>query len=449
MSRPAAAGSVFLMTAPDLSDFLAAGVVPDDVPELAPLLGARGVIGAFISLFRGSDAEVLLRLLVLREIGQESEAPRWSPDSLRRRFSYLDAVKLETVLKRLREHDLLAIGEDGLYHLSDLGRNAVAALGMLLQFGAEEDAELGFLTAQLAGLSATGNVTAESLSHLLSKLNDLTWHFEEAIASGSEFRIVTARSRLKANGRWLDRGTAILRELLADPEVDFEIARIAQRIGLAQSRLARVDAAFQRALNKIETQRVTLGGSGISSSDVAAWLRRQDAATLAAMMVGALDVSPAPALLAGGHELLDRAEATLADDPRAEAIAAVLPEADSAPVSVAPEHEDLRLLEHFGERLGRVAEPTPLHQLVGGGGFAPASYRLSLLALLADADGSGPADGPVAAFMNQPLDVHFGDTLVAVGEDEIAAMSAGHVARRDRPMPDAGTEEPGLAPATP
>ncbi|KAI5914884.1 hypothetical protein [Thauera sp. 2A1] len=422
-------------------DFLAAGVDADEVPELAALDAARPLLDAFITLFRGTEAEVLMRLLVLREIGREAEAPRWSPEALRARFVYLDAVKLETVLKRLRDNTLLGIGEDGLYHLSDMGRNAVAAIAMLLRFGEEEDAELGFLTAQLAGLQAVGGVNAESLGHLLSKLNDLTWHFEEAIASGSEFRILDARRRLSANGRWLQRGTELLNTLLADPEVDFDIARIAQRIGLAQSRLARVDAAFQRALNKIEAQRVTLGGSGISSSDVAAWLRQLDAGAVAALAADALALVPDLPLLAGGHELLDRAESALGDERLRAGVDAPLPPADTAPLSLAPEAEDLALLQHFTRRLETLPDAQPLHRVVAGGGFALASYRLSLLALLADGADASPASGPIAEFMHLPLDVRFDDTLVPVGEDEIAAINAGDVSRRvsarDPRTPDA------------
>ncbi|MBN8440617.1 MAG: hypothetical protein J0M28_02780 [Thauera sp.] len=418
------------MTAPFLSDFLAVGVDADEVPELAALSSARPLLDAFITLFRGTEAEVLMRLLVLREIGREADVPRWSPEALRARFTYLDPVKLETVLKRLRDNALLAIGEDGHYALSDIGRNAVAAIAMLLRFGQEEDAELGFLTAQLAGLQAVGGVTPESLGHLLSKLNDLTWHFEEAIASGSEFRILDARRRLSANGRWLERGTELLNALLADPEVDFDIARIAQRIGLAQSRLARVDAAFQRALNKIEAQRVTLGGSGISSSDVAAWLRQLDAAAIAELAADALALVPELPLLAGGHELLDRAESALGDERLRSGADAPLPPADAAPASLAPESEDLALLQHFTRRLETLPDAQPLHQIVGGGGFALASYRLSLLALLADGEDASPASGPIADFMRLPLDVRFGDTLVPVGEDEIAAINAGDVSPR-------------------
>jgi hypothetical protein len=301
---------------------------------------------------------------------------------------------------------------------------------MLLRFGEEEDAELGFLTAQLAGLQAVGGITAESLGHLLSKLNDLTWHFEEAIASGSEFRILDARRRLSANGRWLERGTELLNRLLADPEVDFDIARIAQRIGLAQSRLARADASFQRALNKIEAQRVTLGASGISSSDVAAWLRGLGAAALATLAAEACASVPELPLLAGGHELLDRAEALLEGGGNAAPADTTLPPTDEAATGFAPQAEDLRLLEHFTHRLEALPAPQPLHRIIAGGGFAPASYRLSLLALLADGAESGPEEGPVGSFMRLPLEVEFGDTLTAVGEDEIAAMTLGEVRPR-------------------
>ncbi|WP_374261611.1 hypothetical protein [Zoogloea sp.] len=429
------------MTDARLDELLAPGVAADDVPELAPLLAARPLLAAFSTLFHGSEAEVLMRLMVLREIGRESESPRWSPEQLRQRFAFLDPVKLETALRRLRGNGLLEIGDDSHYALSDIGRNAVAAIGMLLSFGTEDDLELGFLTAQLAGLQAVGSVTPEALGHLLGKLNDLAWHFEDAIASGSEFRIADARRKLSANMRWIEKGTQVLRALLADPEVPFELARVAQRIGLAQSRLARVDAAFQRALNKIEAQRVTLGGSGISSSDVARWLRGLDARALAGLVGDALAPAPETVFLAGGHELLDRAELAMSEDARRMEADTALPPAEDAPANRAPEQEDLRLLQHFSQRLARLtepgAEPATLARMVAGGGFPSASYRLSLLALLADGGDGGPTDGPIGEFMRLPLDVLFDAATEAVGEDEIARMSAGLVgARGSLPAPE-------------
>ena len=40
---------------------------------------------------------MLVRLLVLREIGARAEAPRWNPQELQGHFAYLDPVKLDTV----------------------------------------------------------------------------------------------------------------------------------------------------------------------------------------------------------------------------------------------------------------------------------------------------------------------------------------------------------------
>lgn len=414
------------------TDFLAPGVDADEVPELDRLLRARPMLAAFTTLFHGSEAEVLMRVMVLGEIGRTADMPRWSPDALRARFAFIDPVKLETVLRRLRDHALLLIA-DGQYLLSDIGRNACAALTMLLELSGDEDVELGFLTAQLAGLQAVDGDTGEALQQLLGKLNDLTLHFEDAIASGSEFRILSARRRLAANARWLDRGTLLLRELLADEDIPFERASLAQRIGLAQSRLARVDASFQRALNKIESQRVTLGGSGISSSDVASWLRGLDVAALAGLCADALTPCPDLTLLAGGHELLDRAEPAAANEPVPEAGASALPAPDEAPVAPAPQMEDLRLLELFGQRIERLSAPSRLADVVPGGSFAQASYRMSLLALLRDSDADGmreAGEGPIADFLRMPVDVRFSEDIQPVDDDNVAAITVGEVAPR-------------------
>ena len=103
------------------------------------------------------------------------------------------------------------------------------------------------------------------------------------------------------------------------------------------------------------------------------------------------------------------------------------------------------------KRLEALPAPQPLHHNVAGGGFAPASYRLSLLALLADGAEAGPEEGPVGSFMRLPVDVEFGDTLTAVGEDEIAAMTLGEVRPRTLEsvsVPSAPTADLALTAAT-
>jgi hypothetical protein len=417
----------------NLQSFLMPGVEPDDVPTLWALVRARPMVDTFITLFRGGEEEVFIRLHVLREIGARADLPRWLPEELRRHFSYVDSIKLETVLKRLRENGLMAFGEDGTYQLSDAGRNAVAAVSALLRFGENEDAELGFLTTQLAGMQATGTLTPEMLQHLLAKLNALTASFEDAIASGSEFRILDARSRLSSNIRWLDKGTQILRSLLVgdddeDQDITPEIARTAHAIGLAQSRLARVDAAFQRALNKIESQRVTLGASGVSSSDAISWLRGLDIRRIAALSDGAMGAGPRTQFVAGGHELLDRAESALSEEVRQMEADTALPPSEEAPTDQANESEDLSLLTRLSEKLSGIPTAAPAQQLILGGGFGPASYRLSLLSLLGNEEAQ--AEGPVADLTQMPYDLMLESYLVEVMEDEVSHISAGNVVRR-------------------
>ena len=87
-----------------LADFFAPGIVPQDVPLFFPLFAAKPLIGAMITLFRGGDEEVLVRLAVLREIGLRAEAPEWTPRALETQFAFFAPAKLDTVLKRLREH---------------------------------------------------------------------------------------------------------------------------------------------------------------------------------------------------------------------------------------------------------------------------------------------------------------------------------------------------------
>ena len=168
-----------------LGEFFAQGIEAADLPALFPLLRAREALNAFITLFRGGEDEVLVRLMVLREIGTRADAPCWSPQELQAHFGYLDPVKLDTVLKRLRENDLLVWDtEQRSYQLSAAGRITLSALATLLSFAGENDAELGYITAQVAAGQALGRVSAETLQHLLGRLNELQNEFDQAVLAG-------------------------------------------------------------------------------------------------------------------------------------------------------------------------------------------------------------------------------------------------------------------------
>ncbi len=411
-----------------LAEFFAPGVESADVPALFPLLRARDTLAAFITLFRGGDEEVLMRLLVLRELGARATAPRWSPQELAGHFAYLDSVKLETVLKRLRENGLLVYGEDGHYQLSPAGRNAMAAVGMLLQFSGEEDAELGYITAQVAGSQAVNKVSTEVLQHLLGRLTELHESFEQAIVSGSEIRIRTAKVKLDSVWKWIEKGTEIMRALTADADLDPATHRIAQAIGLAQSRMTRTDAAFQRTLNRLDRQRVHLGASGLSSSDIVIYLRSRSRAGLLTLIDNAMAPRPRTGLLSGANDLLDIAEYELLERERLKAQETALPEAAAAPEADTVEGEQLFALEHFLDRLGALPNATALADAVVGGDYPLAAYRLSLLALLNDPD-SAELTGPVAELARLPLVLTISEHIAAVERDGVAELSEGMLTR--------------------
>lgn len=221
-----------------LADFLAPGVAAVDLPELFPLLAAKPLLAAFTALFHGSEDAVIARLLVLREIGARAEAPHWMPAELVARFAYIDEVKLNTILKRLREHDLLVWdSERHFYQLAATGRMALTALEHLLQFSAEDDAELGYITSQIAAGTATGRVSAEVLRHLLARLTELEDEFEQAVRSGSEYQLKLAQDKLASVWQWMEKGTEVMKNLSHDGLDDSSAWRLAQEIGVRQSRI--------------------------------------------------------------------------------------------------------------------------------------------------------------------------------------------------------------------
>jgi hypothetical protein len=406
-----------------LQEFLAPNILAEDVPGLHALLVARPLVGAFIALFRGGDEEVLVRLAVLREIGARAEAPQWSPRELEARFVWLDPVKLDTVLKRLREHELLVWdGDTRLYALAPAGRIALAALDQMLAFAAEEDAGLGFLVAQVAAGGAVGKLSAAQLRHLLARLAELKDEFSAAVASGSEFRLRAAQSKLESVWQWMEKGTQVLGALSAEG-FDDDTWRLAQEIGARQSEIMRMASSFQRELAAIARQRVHLAQGGVTTSEVAAWLRGRSADELFALAGDGLARVPDPVFVLP-DVMLDVAETELVDRHRPQPRRSVLPPPASAqPVADAllePPAEFAALLR----ALSAIDAPLPVADAVVGGSFRAASYRMSLLPYLGEAN-VDPDLAPLAAL---PLALVWETgALTAIGREEVAAISPGRL----------------------
>jgi hypothetical protein len=404
-----------------LEDFFHAGIAPAELATVSRLTGAWPYLSVFITLFRGGDEEVLMRLLVLRELGTQTETPFWSPQELAQRFAYLQPVKLDTILKRLREGELLIWQSDtGLYQLSEGARIALAALSTMIDF-AGDDVELGYLTSQVAAGQAVGHISDEALKHLLARLNELYAEFEEALESQSEFRIRAAQHRLEAVWRWVGKSTDVVRSLTASDDLSLATLNQAQAIALAQSRMLALAGTFERRLAQLASQRVHLGASGLTSTDIADYLRHQSAATLAELLADRLSFCPEPALLST-PEMADVAEYELLARERARAGEAILPTATTAPPSSAVEIERLEAAEALYQTLAALRQPTPLSHAVLAETYNETAYRLSLLALLGDPE-IGKEGDVMADLARLPLRLDDSDGQIEPDHPEVASLS--------------------------
>ena len=418
----------------NLDAYLAPKVEAADVPGLYALLRAREVLDAFATLFSGGSDMVVLRLHVLRELGLRAEAPRWGPQEIRAHFAYLDTAKLETVLLRFRKEGLLAWdAEEGVYQLAPVGRTALSALAVLLDFSTAEDGGLGYLVAQVAAGGSMGRWSTEAMRHLLGRLTELKLEFESAIVSGAESRILAARKQLESAYQWVEKGSQVMRDLTADGQLDGDAYDLAGAVGRAQAELLRMEASFQRVMARIEAQRVHLGASGLHSSDVLAWLRGRSQAELGGLLAGALTSVPEPVFVTP-MEMLDVAEYELLERVRAKELDTRLPPPTEAPAEPAPAEERLLALEHFMALLGQVAAPLPLADAVTGGAWRDAAYRLSLLSLLGDPETQGLSDA-VGAFATLPLKVEIDADVEEIQRHGIARMSRGRILPKGEPSP--------------
>jgi len=252
----------------------------DEIEQVYHLKRAQPLLQVFTALFHGGFEGVLVRLLVLRELANETTSSAFSRADINTRLAYLLPESLETVLNRLRSNALLAWdAQQSVYRVTPMARNVLASIDSLLALAApDDDAEMGFLLSQVAGAQAVGGITGEQLQHLLGRLVDLTEEFRDAIASGSEFRLRESQAKWHQACDWVEKGSEILRAITTDENADSATHRAAQAIGRAQSQLLNMQGMFSRALNQIERQRVHLGQSGLSTTDIKRWLLAHEGA---------------------------------------------------------------------------------------------------------------------------------------------------------------------------
>ncbi len=402
-------------------EFLNPGIFVQDIDALFPLLQSAHIIDVLIALFRGGREEVMIRLAVMREIAARAEMPEWTPAQLQSHLSFIDATKLDTVLHRLRSHDLLQWDSDRrLYQISAAGRMVLSAISGLLRFG-EADDELGYLMSQAAGGSAVGQLSPEHLSHVLAKLTEYEHFFQEAIASGSEFRLKAAQARLAKAQPWIEKATTLVSTISANG-MDDAGWQIVHKIASQQSRLLNMASVFQRELAKVARQRVMLSQGGLSSTELSAWLQGQTIEKLAAL--GAeVAVTPEPLFMLP-DVMLDIADDVLEREITTPKVSVMPPDVEVVPAETEvftypPQLADLTRV------LGQLDTDGPLDAVVIGGSFAQASYRYSLLTFL----GEKHEDAGLNALAEQPfrLEHALDKPLQAVNRQQVAAITEGQL----------------------
>ncbi|TFW30823.1 hypothetical protein [Massilia horti] len=411
------------------------GIAPDEIEQVFHLKRAAPTLHAFTALFHGTQDGVLVRLLVLRELAADTAASSFSRADINQKFAYLIPESLETVLNRLRTHGLLAWDAPAaVYRITPMARNVLAALDTLLSVGQIEadEAEMGFLLSQVAGAQAVGGVTVQQLKHLLGRLVELTEEFRDAIASGSEFRLRTSQAKWHMACDWVEKGSEILRKITSDERADAATHKAAQAIGRAQSALLNMQGMFSRALNQIERQRVHLGQSGLSTTDVKRWLLAHE--DLASLAEGAMD-RPVMPLFGTPAEMIDVAEAELLAQRPVAAGPTGLPSGEDAPLTIndnpamAAELDDwIKRLADFAN-LGNFPEfsesgpkAVAIQESLLPASFAVASYRASLLPLLGD-PAEANLQGPTAELARLPVKFEARDEMIKLDDPEIAAIS--------------------------
>ena len=398
---------------------------------LAWTLGQRlELLDAFRGLLSGGQAWARLRLWVFLELAALPQG-RLQREDLNQLFHGLRPESLDHALKRLRDLGLLvwdSTAQD--YHLSPLAQQLQGLLAPLARTASEDDDMAGLL-AQVAGAQALGLSDAEQIRHLHSQLARRYDEFADAIASGSEARLREAQPRFERALNLVDRAGEALTALIRSEHDDPRLEREARALGHGQARLLSMASQFTRALQQADRQRVTLGSTGVTSSDVRGWLQSHPA--LHELLGDALSMGVRP-IFVSGQDLVDVAEGEFERDrPDPQRSQGLPPPAQAASGVM----ETLRMPAELGALIDRFAdwssaadgEPPgarPVAAAVLGGRFAQAAYRMQLLPLLGDAQ-AVTLQGQTGDLARSPWRAVLSTVVDKVDDAHVAALSAGEL----------------------
>jgi hypothetical protein len=442
------------LAAASFDSYFREGELPQDALHLWQLAQQGPLVEALRALFHGPADLVRLRLWVFVELMALPQA-HIERDALNRHFHALRPEPLDLVIKRLRDVGLL-LWDTGtqLYTVTPLAQQLMAVLAPLVR-APEQDADLAGLLASVAGAQQLGVLEPAQLLHLQAQLSRLHDEFADAITSGSEFRLRQAQRRFERALDLVDRASAALTAIITGAQGQARLEKLARDLGLAQARLLSMASQFNRALQQADRQRVTLGSTGITTTDLKQWLQTlASTKALPELLNGAFSAPVAPVFVAP-HELLDVTEGEFERD-RGQGPAEPLPSAQTAPTG---KLEGLAMPAELGELVGLLtgwslqgdAAPRDVAEVLLGGRFAQAAYRAQLMPLLGDPQ-AATLQGSTGDLARLPWRAHWSPHLrrskdpsvraMSVGELRAVGEGEGHLERMDPPADDAPAELP-------
>lgn len=406
-------------------DYFREGAVPMDALRLWQLAQQGPLTDAMRALFHGPGELVRLRVWVFVEL-MALPAARIERDELNRHFHALRNEPLELVLKRLRDASLLLWDTTTQqYTVPPLAQQVMALLAPLVR-APDDDADLAGMLASVAGAHQLGILEPAQLQHLQAQLARLHDEFAEAITSGSEFRLRQARRRFDRALSLVERASQALTAIITGAQGQARLERLARELGLAQARLLAMASQFNRALQQVDRQRVTLGSTGITTSDVKRWLQSlADPAALAGLAEGACLRAVAPVFVAA-HEMLDMTEGEFERERGGPQVEPLPPARAAAAGRI--EGVDLPAeLQAMVDRLSSWQRDPSEHdvaEVLLGGRFAQAAYRAQLMPLVGDGQASA-LQGATGELARAPWRVQWQGELRGSEDEQVRALSAG------------------------
>ena len=399
-------------------------------------------------LFQGSSALARLRLWALFTLVGQGKA-FLTREELDQLFHAMRPEATDAVIKRLREATLLT-WEDSQrqYAVTSVAQQVASLLATLAQ--PVED-ELAGLLSQVVGSDQLGTLQGNQVHMLQAQLVRLHHEFSDAIASGSEFRLREARKRYDRAASLIDRASSTITAIISNARGERALEQAARALGLAQSRLLAMASQFNRALQQVDRQRVTLGTTGITSTDVKRWLQTQT--QLEQLSHAALQRPVALAVLSP-HDLLDVAEAEFERDRPTALSDEPLPAAQAAPVG---DLSAVALPQELGALSSLLAQwaldasgagepdtdsPHPVHTvlLADADGqavrYAQVAYKAQLLPLLGDAQAQS-LPGATGELARQPWRVQWHNEITALEHPAITHLSSGQLEHTSATAPKA------------